>query len=94
MGEVKKYRLKPVTREAIKLDWATWNEVCEFVDKKFFGEGVYLDDKGKVLPKGKTSNKLGLYLIASHGDYIVKGNDGEFWAVKPDIFNKTYEEIE
>lgn len=28
--------------------------------------------------------------IATEGDFIVKGIQGEFWAVKPDIFKQTY----
>jgi hypothetical protein len=31
--------------------------------------------------------------IASDGDYILKGIQGEFWAVKPEIFEATYEEV-
>ena len=30
---------------------------------------------------------------ASEGDYIVRGVDGEYYPVKSDIFEKTYEEI-
>lgn len=30
---------------------------------------------------------------AEIGDYLVKGVNGEIWAVKPGIFHKTYEEI-
>lgn len=30
-------------------------------------------------------------MTASLGDYIVKGVDGEFYPVKPDIFEQTYE---
>ena len=33
-------------------------------------------------------------MTASLGDYIVKGVNGEFYPVKSDIFNKTYEVIE
>ena len=32
--------------------------------------------------------------IASEGDWIVKGIDGEFYPVKPGIFKKTYEKVE
>ena len=31
--------------------------------------------------------------IATENDYIIKGIQGEFWAVKPEIFEATYEEI-
>lgn len=30
---------------------------------------------------------------ASQGDYIIKGINGEFYPCKPDIFEKTYEEV-
>lgn len=32
--------------------------------------------------------------IASVGDYIIKGIKGEIYPCKPDIFEKTYEEVE
>ena len=33
-------------------------------------------------------------MIASIGDYIIKGVNGEFYPCKPDIFLKTYERAE
>jgi hypothetical protein len=32
-------------------------------------------------------------MIASEGDYIIKGVNGEFYPCKPDIFEKTYERV-
>ena len=32
-------------------------------------------------------------IMASVGDYIIKGVNGEFYPCKPDIFLKTYEEV-
>lgn len=32
-------------------------------------------------------------MFASVGDFIAKGINDEFWAIKPDIMAKTYEEI-
>lgn len=32
-------------------------------------------------------------MLASIGDYIIKGVNGEFYPCKPDIFDKTYEEV-
>ena len=32
-------------------------------------------------------------ITASDGDYIIKGVNGEFYPCKPDIFEKTYEEV-
>ncbi len=33
-------------------------------------------------------------LLASPGDYIIKGVKGEFYPCKPDIFEQTYEPVE
>ncbi len=32
--------------------------------------------------------------VASEGDWIIKGVEGEFYPCKPAIFNKTYEKVE
>jgi hypothetical protein len=32
-------------------------------------------------------------MIASVGDYIIKGIQGEFYPCKPDIFHETYDEV-
>jgi hypothetical protein len=32
-------------------------------------------------------------MIASVGDWIIKGVKGEFYPCKPDIFESTYEEV-
>lgn len=32
-------------------------------------------------------------MIASEGDYIIKGVNGEFYPCKPQIFEKTYEAV-
>jgi len=32
-------------------------------------------------------------MYASVGDFIAKGVNNEFWAIKPDIMAKTYEEV-
>jgi len=29
----------------------------------------------------------------SHGDFVIKGVNGEFYPCKPDIFDKTYESV-
>jgi len=33
-------------------------------------------------------------MTASKGDWIIKGINGEFYPCKPDIFAKTYDEVE
>lgn len=32
-------------------------------------------------------------MLVNKGDYIIKGVNGEFYPCKPDIFDKTYEEV-
>lgn len=97
-----KYRKKPVVVEAIKLDWSTWSDICEFVSKDAFGGGVYLDnDTFEELSEGEVSHTMGLKIktlegthLARQGDYIIKGVNGEFYPCKPDIFEKTYEKVD
>jgi hypothetical protein len=96
-----KYRKKPVVIEAIQLRWDTWNEVCDFVPREYFYDGVYLDDETfEPLRAGQTSNTIGLkiktpegIMLARQGDYIIKGVNGEIYPCKPDIFEKTYEPV-
>ncbi|WP_219634235.1 PGDYG domain-containing protein [Lactobacillus sp. 3B(2020)] len=33
-------------------------------------------------------------MIINPGDWILTGVDGEHWAVKDEIFNKTYKKVE
>jgi hypothetical protein len=97
-----KFRKKPVVIEAVRLGWDTWSEICEFAgvgkleDNK--PSGCYLDEKGQPREGHETTDKLGLLIptleglmIASEGDFIIKGVNGEFYPCKPDIFEKTYE---
>ena len=100
------YRKKPVVIEAMQLTWSNWNAICDFVPRPWFERGVYLNDSTKeVLPDNCTSNTMGLLLntlesnkvtgslLASDGDWIIKGVNGEFYPCKPDIFEKTYEAV-
>jgi hypothetical protein len=102
-----KFRKKPVVIEAIQLSWSNWMDVCDFVPKPWFKQGVYLDDATKEqLPDGRTSNTMGLLLntlesdkqtgslLATEGDWIIKGVAGEFYPCKDDIFRLTYEPVE
>jgi hypothetical protein len=81
-----KYRKKPVEIEAI-----------QFVDDDY-GTLVAIGSMGLkpvVLnnPKRLQIETLEGTMFASLGDYIIKGVNGEFYQCKPDIFNKTYDEV-
>lgn len=80
---IKKYRKKPVIIEAIQ-----WNGKNLNVIDGFIGEAI--DNNGMTL----TIHTLEGDMEAKVGDYIIKGVNGEFYPCKPDIFAKTYEEVE
>ena len=81
---VKKYRKKPVVIDAIQ-----WNGVNKVEIQQFMNQ--YLDantiENTLIIPTLEGNH------IASAGDYIIKGVNGEFYPCKPDIFEKTYEEV-
>lgn len=87
---VKKYVKKPVTVEAIIWDGNNEAEVMSFV-------GAHCFVINKITMSGTEKNLIINTLegehIASIGDYIVKGIKGEFYPVKPDIMEMTYDAV-
>lgn len=79
-----KYRKKPVVIEAIKYDGENKVEIQEFMD-------MYLDFNDE---KQLKINTLEGIMLASIGDYIIRGVNGEYYPCKPDIFEKTYERVD
>lgn len=97
---IKKYRRKPVIMEAIKFEYTP---ECIKLMYQFGGSSMISISKHRhptavawaeigTLEDGDESTAKVKH-IATEGDYIVKGVNGEIWAVKPDIFEQTYEEI-
>ena len=91
-----RYRKKPVEIEAVQWTGLNLEEI-----KAFVGESLIyniIDTTWKV-GKGRTCVLMKIKtlegdMIASEGDYIIKGISGEFYPCKPDIFKATYEEVE
>lgn len=93
-----KFRKKPVVIEAVQLTWKTWDEICGFL-----GTIIGTHNPGRtVIQYSDTCGEEGPYIeltiptlegdhIARHGDWIIRGINGEFYPCKPDIFEKTYE---
>lgn len=81
----KKYRKRPVTVEAIQWTGGNYDDV-----RRFAGNSVspFYRDGGPLLIRTLEGN-----MIASAGDYIIKGVQGELYPCKPDIFWETYEEV-
>lgn len=81
---VRKFRKKPVTIEAVEWKGELTDEISSFIKGSSHFEGP-----GKVL----CLNTLEGVMTVSIGDFIIKGVAGEVYPCKPDIFWKTYEEI-
>lgn len=88
---MKKYRKKPVVIEALQFEDnpTRLEELSNFIDD----QELRVDYKDPQDPKLKITTLEGV-MDASVGDYIIKGVNGEFYPCKPDIFEKTYEEVE
>ena len=84
-----KYRKKPVVVEVVKFDCVVW---AEEVSKGGRSETYPMVSLGLVrgwaVPIIET---LEGDLQVLDGDFIIEGVEGEHYACKPDIFEKTYE---
>lgn len=102
--QIQKFRKKPVIIEAVQLlkDQASLHKVECFIEGKQIDTGssssasdawdnywnIVIHDGGR-----KIFTKEGV-MLASFGDWVIKGVNGEFYPCKPDIFEKTYEPVE
>ena len=87
-----KYRKKPVVIEAVQLKVDNFDAVCDFMG----GTPVPKHNPDFGIDEHGNTNEpyLGVYIetlegkmLASYGDYIIKGVNGEFYPCKPDIFD-------
>jgi hypothetical protein len=88
---IKQYRKKPVIIDAVQF-FGESEDVGDIYD--LFGQqkdvGVsYADPKNPTLKIEILEGTM----IASKGDFIIKGVQGEFYHCKPDIFEACYEEV-
>lgn len=83
------YRKKPVVIEAVQFLGA--NHLLP--ETKFMkGSGAYTHREEGKMPVIMIPTLEGV-MMASAGDYIIKGVKGEFYPCKPDIFEATYEAV-
>lgn len=83
---IKTYR-KTATVKAIQWKGNNYEEIKEFTNGDVYGNRLNncrIEYYIKTLEGNMTTNI---------GDYICKGIEGEFWPVKKEIFEKTYEEV-
>lgn len=87
MSTPKRYRKRPVEVEALKLDPQNAFDVLDQV-----GGELEMTDYGT--PTALLIPTLEGIMRAEIGDYIIRGVEGEYYACKPGIFEKTYEEVQ
>lgn len=88
-----KYRNKPMVIEAV--EFMGFDGVAPFCERpswlvEKFGKEILFFDK----PNTLTIKTLKGDYIASVGDYIIKGVNGEIYPCKSDIFYNTYEIVD
>ena len=92
------YRKKPVVIEAVEFEYS--QEGIERL-REFCGPALGQTSKQRH-PDAKGEAEIGtledgVHLtvkhIATEGDFIIRGVQGEFYACKPDIFWQTYEKV-
>jgi hypothetical protein len=90
---IKQYRKKPVMIEAMLYDGVESIPEVEVFVGDSFGIGSSSFDGKKYTRAVVFIETLEGKMYISKGDYIIKGVAGEFYPRKPDIFDKTYEEV-
>jgi len=83
-----RYKKKPVVIEAIQWNGDNRKEVFDFCPLSYF---TYNPKTDSLDLKIKT---LEGHMIATEGDFIIKGVKGEYYPCKPDIFEITYDSID
>lgn len=96
---IKKYKKRPFVIEAVKFEYTS---ECLLFLKDWLGTEMKTSGKARHpdalgwLEIGTLEDGQGSFQvkhIAAEGDYIIRGVQGEFYAVKPDIFEETYQEV-
>ena len=85
-----KYRKKPVVIEAVQFV-DTEESILKLSELGLDPVRIDYADLDNPILKIETLEGL---MVATEGDYIIKGVQGEFYPCKPDIFEETYEELE
>jgi hypothetical protein len=84
-----KYRKKPVVIEARQLTEETIIDIIGWITEHQSLE-VAINSETDIV-NGLFIETLEGTMLASFGDFIIRGVNGEFYPCKPDIFEKTYE---
>lgn len=89
-----KYRKKPVVIEAIQWTGSNLREIIDFTGLHPSAHKWSWEEYERVVQtEGLKIFTLEGSLMASIGDFIIKGVKGEVYPCKPDIFEQTYEPL-
>lgn len=88
-----KFRKRPVVVDAVQWTGKNVEEIRTFTNNKVHVR-IEVEKNEPVVTNYLTIPTMEGEMIASIGDCIVKGVEGEFYPCKPDIFVKTYEKVE
>lgn len=93
---MKKYRKRPVVVEAIRWTGDNLRDVIDFTGwhESASRKWTWEEYEHIVREKGLKIFTLEGPLMATVGDWIIKGVQGEFYPCKPDIFLASYEPID
>jgi hypothetical protein len=78
-----KYRKKPIEIEAVQWTGSNADEIEEFIGQVW-----------KAAPDRIRINTPEGTMVATPGDWIIRGVAGELYPCKPDIFEQTYEPVD
>jgi hypothetical protein len=90
------YRKLPVVIEAVKFTYPPTDELRIFMGNSMgdTSKARHITAQGEMeIHTLEDGQYLKVAHIATEGDFIIKGVQGEFYACKPDIFHSTYEEV-
>ena len=86
MSNIKKYKKKPVVIDAIELIPENHEEAMNWCPALYYHESGDFGSSYVV-------ETLEGQMIGTIGDFLIRGVNGEYYPCKPDIFEKTYEEV-
>lgn len=88
---LRRIRTKPVEKETIQFNGL--DDYLEIIEWIKASNSTFADECGYSTPEMHIQTLEGR-MSARPGDWIVKGLRGEFYPIKPDIFEKTYDFVD
>lgn len=82
---MKTYCKKPVVVTAIQYNGTNTQRIIDFTQ----GQAFISQD----IPGGITIPNIGGDLVATEGDFVIRGVKGEFYPCKPDVFASSYDQV-